>query len=131
MSQDNNILKEILREAKLNEESILYRFTTEKYLSLDDSGAEILKANEAAIEMVVDPYQGQGHVFMAKDIGSGLSFLTEPREEYESDDRICIKVSVGDLLLQGGKIYKVTSLPAYISAYFFSLPEGGVKVERD
>ena len=80
--------------------------------------------------MVVDAYKGHGHVFLASEIGQGLSFLSEPLDEYEKVDRICVSVKIGDLINQGGLIYKVTSLPAYITAFFFKLPGEKVPVER-
>jgi hypothetical protein len=122
-------LQSILDESTLSSESVLYRFTSEKYLIKKDE-QEFLKANKEPHEMVVDHYTGPGHVFMAKDIGPGLSFLTEPLDEYERDDRICVKVKLKDLLHQGGLMYQVTSLPAYITAYFFTLPIGPVGIER-
>ena len=122
-------LQRILDDSKLSIDTVLYRFTSEKYLIKKDD-QEFLNANEEPHEMVVDHYKGPGHVFMAKDIGPGLSFLTEPLDEYERDDRICVKVKLKDLLHKGGLIYQVTSLPAYITAYFFTLPGGSVGVER-
>ncbi len=119
----------ILDDSKLSNDSLLYRFTSEKYLRKND-GQEYLMANEEPHEMVVDHYSGPGHVFLAKDIGPGLSFLTEPLDEYEMDARICVSVKVKDLLDQGGMMYKVTSLPAYIEAYFFTIPSGLVGITR-
>ncbi len=80
--------------------------------------------------MVVDTYKGQGHVFVAKDIGPGLSFLTEALDEYNRNDRVCVSVKISDVLAKGGLIYKVTSLPAYITAYFFTVPNNEVPVIR-
>jgi len=130
MSQKHQeILQDILSNYKLNEDSILCRFTSEKYLK-KANGQETLIVNNEPQEMVIDTYEGHGHVFMAKDIGPGLSFLTEPLDEYKHDDRICVSVRIKDLLSQGGLMYKVTSLPAYVTAFFFSLPNGEVEVER-
>lgn len=127
---DKEILENVLEENKLNTNTILYRFTSEKYLRKNKDGQEVLAANDEPLEMLVDTYKGHGHVFIASDIGPGLSFMTEPLDEYERDDRICISVKLGDLLASGGLIYKVTSLPAYISAFFFTLPGGEVAVVR-
>ena len=122
-------LQRILDESKLSSDSVLYRFTSERYLK-KRGGQEFINANEQPQEMVVDHYSGPGHVLMAKDIGPGLSFLTEPLDEYERDDRICVTVKLNDVLKQGGLMYQVTSLPAYITAYFFTIPGGSVVVER-
>ena len=127
---DKEILENLLEENKINMDTILYRFTSEKYLKKNDAGTETLIAIDEPVEMVVDTYKGQGHVFVAKDIGPGLSFLTEPLVEYERNDRVCVSVKISDLLAKGGLIYKVTSLPAYITAYFFTVPNNEVTVIR-
>lgn len=127
---DKEILENLLEENKLTADTILYRFTSEKYLKKKKDGTETLMTNDEPIEMVVDTYKGHRHVFIARDMGPGLSFLTEPLDEYERDDRICVSVKVGDLLTNGGLMYKVTSLPAYITAFFFTLPGKEVSVER-
>mgnify|MGYP001828409732 CR=1 FL=1 len=106
-------LQRILDDSKLSIDTVLYRFTSEKYLIKKDD-REFLNANEEPHEMVVDHYTGQGHVFMAKDIGPGLSFLTKPLDEYKQDARICVKVKLKDLLHQGGLMYQVTSLPCLL-----------------
>lgn len=120
----------LLEENKLTFESILYRYTSEKYLRKKDDGTEVLVANNAPADLVVDNYKGQGHVYVAREIGPGLSFMTEQLDEYERDDRICIAAKVGDLISRGGLVYKVTSLPAYINAFFFTFPEGAIAVDR-
>jgi len=127
---DKGILENVLEENKLNTDTTLYRFTSEKFLKKNTDGTEVLTANDEPVEMVVDTYKGQGHVFIAKEIGPGLSFLTEPLNEYEREGRSCVSAKVGELLAQGGLLYKVTSLPAYITAFFFTLPTGDVKVNR-
>ena len=65
---EKEILKSILEENKLNYDSILYRYTSEKYLKKNEDGRETLVANYEPIEMVIDTYKGQGHVYIAKDI---------------------------------------------------------------
>jgi hypothetical protein len=40
--------------------------------------------------MVLDAYKDHGHVYLAKDIGPGLTFLTEALKEYYNDERICV-----------------------------------------
>ena len=65
---EKEILKSILEENKLNYDSILYRYTSEKYLKQNEDGRETLIANDEPIEMVIDTYKGQGHVYIAKDI---------------------------------------------------------------
>lgn len=50
-------------------------------------------------------------------------------QEYERSDRVCVEIQLKDVLDQGGLIYNVTSLPAYLKAYFCTLPEGKIKVK--
>lgn len=127
---EKEIVNSILKESNLTADSILYRYTSEQYLKKNDEGKEVLIANQEPKEMIVDNYKGHGHVYMAKDIGPGLSFLTERLDEYEKADRVCVSVRVIDILEQGGLIYKVTSLPAYIDAFFFTIPGNEVIVSR-
>ena len=75
---DQEIMNNLMEVNKLTKDTLLYRFTSEKYLKQNDDGSESIIANNEPIEMLVDAYKGQNHVFIAKDIGSGLSFLTEP-----------------------------------------------------
>ena len=127
---DKEILVDFLKKHKLNYDSILYRFTSEKYLKQNKEGAEVLMANNEPVEMVVDTYKGHGHVFIARDIGPGLSFLTDVLDEYDRNDRVCVSVKISDLLAKGGLIYKITSLPAYITAFFFTMPDGKVRIKQ-
>lgn len=126
----NKILSEIMHENKLDKEGLLYRFTSDKYLKHSEDGSEYIIANDAPQEMVIDKYDGQGHVFIAKDIGPGLTFMTEPLEEYVREDRVCVSVKIADILDQGGLIYSVTSLPAYITAYFVTLPKKELPIKK-
>lgn len=128
---EKDIIENLLKENNLSYDSILYRFTSERYLKKNDDGTEILKVNQQPQDMIVDTYKGQGHVFVAKDIGPGLSFLTEAFDEYHRNDRVCVSVKISDLLSNGGRIYKITSLPAYVTAYFFKLPNNEVTVNRE
>lgn len=123
------MLAEILRENRLTSESILYRFTSRKYLETDENGETFLIAKTEPVDMVVDQYHGHHHVFIAREIGTGLTFMKKPEREYENPNRICVAVSLKELLNQGGLVYSVSSLPNYIKAFFFTLPEGSVRVK--
>ncbi len=127
---EKEIMEHLLQENNLNPESLLYRFTSEKYLRKNDDGTELLMANDGPVDMLIDHYKGHGHVYIAREIGPGLSFMTALLEEYVRDDRICISASVSDLLAGGGLIYKVSSLPSFVNAFFFTLPGGEVPVIR-
>ena len=124
-----SILKELLRENRLTSESILYRFTSRKYLETDENGETFLTAKAEPQDMVVDQYHGQYHVFIAREIGAGLTFMKKPEREYENPERVCVAVTLKDVLSQGGLVYSVSSLPNYIKAFFFTLPDGKIKVE--
>ena len=128
--KERSILKELLRENHLTEESILYRFTSEKYLETDENGETYLISKTRPLDMVVDQYHGHYHVYIANEIGTGLSFMKKPEREYENSERVCVAVTLKDVINQGGLVYSVSSLPSYIKAFFFTLPEGKVRVKQ-
>ena len=126
---EKEVMENLLKENKLNSESKLYRYTSEKYLKKDSNGEYFLHAKTEPIDMVVDRYHGHYLVFIAHEIGHGLSFMKKREKEYENPNRNCVSVTLGDIIKQGGLIYTVSSLPAYIKAFFFTLPEGKVRVK--
>jgi len=128
--KEQSILKELLRENHLTEESILYRYTSRKYLETDENGETFLSAKDEPQDMVVDKYHGHFHVFIAHEIGAGLAFMKKPEREYENPQRVCVAVTLKDVINQGGLIYSVSSLPNYIKAFFFTLPEGKVRIKQ-
>ncbi len=127
--EEREIMNDLLAENHLAPETVLYRYTSEEYLEKDSIGELVLRAKEEPIDMVVDRYHGSYHVYIAREIGHGLSFMKKCEAEYENPNRICVSVTVGDIIDQGGLIYTVSSLPAHIIAFFFTLPEGKVKVQ--
>ena len=78
--------------------------------------------------MVIDHYEDKGHFFVSQEMGIGISFLSKPESDYEREGRICIEIQLKDVIEQGGLIYKITSLPAYLQGYFVTLPSGYIKV---
>ena len=125
--EEQESLKSFLKENHLSSESKLVRYTSKNYLEYSN-GHWYLKAKKEPFEMVVDNYHGFSEVFIASEIGQGIAFLTTNEKEYESSNRICIEVNLNDVLIQGGLVYIVTSLPAYLKAFFCTLPEGKVKI---
>ena len=121
------ILAEILEEFGLNLESKLYRYTSVKYI---ENTGEVccLKAKTECSDMVIDHYEDKGHFFVSQEMGIGISFLSKPESDYEREGRICIEIQLKDVIEQGGLIYKITSLPAYLQGYFVTLPSGYIKV---
>lgn len=69
-----------------------------------------LEAKTDPTDMVVDRYHGFLEVFIASEVGQGISFLSEKENEYERSNRICVELNLKDVLDQGGLIYNVTSL---------------------
>ena len=126
-TEESEILNEFMQEYNLNSESNLYRYTSKEYLK-ESNGKLYLKAKTEPNDMVVDRYHGFWEVFISSEVGQGISFLSNREEEYERSDRVCVVLKLKDVLDQGGLIYTVTSLPAYIKAFFCTLPEGKVKV---
>ncbi len=127
--EEKEILDELMREKNLTPESKLYRYTSEKYLTKVD-GQLFLDAKEEPVDMVIDRYHGYYHAFLGKEIGQGLSFMKVREKEYERDDRVCVELTLKDVLDQGGLVYSVSSLPAHIKGFFFTLPEGKVNVKQ-
>lgn len=127
-TEEQQVLNKLMTEYHLTPDSTLIRYTSKRHLK-EEGGTHFLLAKKEPIEMVVDRYHGFWEVFNATEIGAGISFLSEREEEYESPDRICVKVMLDDVLKQGGLVYTVTSLPSYIKAFFCTLPEGKVAVE--
>ena len=125
--EEQQILNAFMKEYNLTSESKLYRYTSKNYLK--ESNRELyLESKKEPNDMVIDRYHGFWEVFLSSNIGQGISFLSNTEQEYERTDRICVEMQLKDVLDQGGLIYTVTSLPAYINAFFCTLPEGKVKV---
>lgn len=126
--EEQEILSKFMQENNLTNESKLVRYTSKAYLK-ESNGQVFLEAKAEPLDMVVDRYHGFWEVFKASEIGQGVSFLTNKEAEYDRSDRVCVELCLKDVLDQGGLIYNVTSLPAYIKAYFCTLPEGKVLVK--
>ena len=127
MNNKREILNQKLEEFGFDEQSKFYRYTSKKYL--DKNGDQLfIKAKDECADMIIDHYDDKGHFFVSKEMGKGLSFLKNPENEYEHSERIRISIQLKDVLNQGGFVYQITSLPEYLEGYFFTLPEGEVKV---
>ena len=126
-TEEREILSKFMQDNNLTNESKLVRYTSKSYLK-ELNGKLYLEAKKEPLDMVVDRYHGFWEVFKASEIGQGISFLSNREAEYESHDRVCVEIRLKDVLDQGGLIYSVTSLPAYIKAYFCTLPDSKVKV---
>lgn len=124
---EKKVLDQFMKENHLDEDSVLYRYTSRKYLS-EKNGDLFLNAKSKPQDMVIDRYHGHWEVFIGSEIGQGISFLSLKEVEYQNNDRVCVELKVSDALQQGGLIYEVTSLPTYLKAYFCTLPSGMVKV---
>lgn len=128
-TEEQQILDAFMKEYNLTSESKLYRYTSKNYLK-ESNGEPYLESKKEPNDMVIDRYHGFWEVFLSSNIGQGISFLSKREQEYERTDRICVEMQLKDVLDQGGLIYTVTSLPAYIEAFFCTLPEGKVKVSK-
>jgi hypothetical protein len=126
--EEQQILDTFMKEHNLTSESKLVRYTSRNYLK-NDAGQIYLDAKTNPVDMIVDRYHGFWEVFLASEVGQGISFLSQKEDEYERSDRVCVEIQLKEVLNQGGLVYTVTSLPAYITAYFCTLPEGKIKVK--
>jgi hypothetical protein len=133
MTKDKNnleALNQFLNQHNLTSNSKLYRYTAVHYIKQKD-GVDYLIAKDECSDMAIDHYEDRGHVFVSQEFGKGLSFLSNKEIEYEKDERICVSIQLKDVFDQGGLVYEITSLPAYLKGFFVSLPEGRVKVKRE
>ena len=126
-AEEQESLTKFMHENDLTPDSKLYRYTSKSHIK-ENNNMLFLKAKSEPLDMVIDNYHGSSHVFISSDIGQGLSFLTAKEDEYDSSGRVCVELDLKDVLNQGGLVYAVTSLPAYLKAFFCTLPEGEVKV---
>jgi len=92
-------------------------------------GYTYIRAKENPLEIVIDPYHGEGHSFHASNIGPGLAFTSSREEEFSAPDKVCLQVKIGNILEQGGLLYRITSVPEYINAYFLTIPDGKVRAQ--
>ena len=123
----NPDLEHLMKENKLTEDSILFRYTYPEFLEHVEGNRYKLSANENATEMVEDLY-GSGHLKMAKYIGKGLTFLSQKESEFDLPEKKCVQVRLKEILKQGGLIYPDRS--SFVSGSFFiTLPNGSVEVE--
>ena len=132
MNENSNtvsaVLKSFMEQNSFTPESLFFRYTSSQYLEETNDGIIYLSAIKNPTEMIIDAYHG-GHSLMAKNVGMGLTFTTSVEDDYKSADKKCIEVKLKDILDQNGLIYKVTSVPEYIQAFFFTLPNEKIKVK--
>ena len=55
----------------------------------------------------------------------------QAEKDYIREDRVLVSVRLGDVLDQGGLIYRITSLSSYLEGYFCTLPKECVKVIKE
>lgn len=125
----NRILQQLMSEDNLTPNSEFYRYTKKSHIIEHKDGSLTITANSNPPEMIIDLYDGQGHTYRAESVGQGLSFTTKEEQDYRTDETVSVKLKLKDILDQGGLIYKVISLPEYVRAYYFTIPEGSVKVQ--
>ena len=125
------ILQQLMLEDNLNPDSEFYRYTKKSHINKNKDGSLTITANSNPPEMIIDLYDGQGHIFRANSVGQGLSFTTKEEQDYRTDETVSVKLKLKDILDQGGLIYKVISLPEYVKAYYFTIPAGSVKVQMN
>jgi hypothetical protein len=130
MREELKILEGILEEFKLGSNSKLYRYTSRDYLQ-EMNGELYLNAKTYSTDTVIDHYEDKGHFYTSGEIGKGLSFLRQAEKDYIREDRVLVSVRLGDVLDQGGLIYRITSLSSYLEGYFCTLPKECVKVIKE
>ena len=64
---------------------------------------------------------------LASEIGAGLAFALSKDSRFKAPERKCVSVRLGDILDQGGAIYKDES-SGEPSSWYLTMPEGKVKI---
>jgi hypothetical protein len=119
-------LESLLKAEKLDENTVLYRYTNGHHLKKDDAGNDFIEANPDSYEIVVNHY-ANGHMTRAGEIGIGLAFAMSKDSIFKDPKRICISVRLGEILRQGGKIYQDPS-SGEPNSWFLTMPEGSVRI---
>jgi hypothetical protein len=113
----------------LTEESLFFRHTRPEFLEpLEEPGTYRISANADPSEAVIDVYAG-AHTTLALHLGPGLAFAESPESEWRESGRTCVELRLQDVLDQGGRVYPVESVITE-RVWYFTLPEGGVRVRR-
>ena len=120
-------MNELLEENNFDENTLFYRYTLSEYLT-EEKGSLFISANPDPTESVVNIYGG-GHTWSAKDVGPGLAFIEKKSDEWNFDDRICVKVKLADLVSQGGLLYPVESVITS-KTWYITFPESRMKVSK-
>lgn len=75
--EERIVMNELLAENKLTADSVLYCYTSKKYLEKDEKGDFLLLTKTNPVDMVIDRYHRHYHTFIAHEIGHGLSFISK------------------------------------------------------
>ena len=119
-------LESLMKAEGLTPETILYRYTNAHHIVRNNNGETIVKANPNSQEMVVNHYEN-GHLTAAEEIGQGLAFALSKDSLFKSSERKCISILLGDILAQGGTIYKDVS-SGEPNSWFLTMPNGETKI---
>ena len=119
-------LQSLLKNEGLNANTVLYRYTNSHHIKTAEDGSTFIEANPDPPEIVVDHY-GQGHSMLASELGPGLAFTLSKENRFKSPEKKCISISLGEILSQGGKLYKDQS-SGEPNSWFMTMPKGSVNV---
>lgn len=100
----NEVQQNVLRDLSLSLDDYLYRYTDNQFLKSSPQGNTTIAVNPGATEMVQDVF-GSGHLIMAKEIGPGLAFTSQPEPEFGGENRMLVRVRISTLLDQGCTLY--------------------------
>ncbi len=119
-------LESLMETEGLDADTVLYRHTNPHHLKTDEKGETFIEANPNSQEIVIDHY-GQGHSMPASEFGPGLAFALARESRFKSQSRKCVSVKLGDILDQGGVIYKDQS-SGEPNSWFLTMPNGRVRI---
>ncbi|MFT5424645.1 MAG: hypothetical protein ACI89L_002442 [Phycisphaerales bacterium] len=120
-------IQSLLEEHGLSLNTPLFRQTLPEFLTkVEGSGVIRISANPEPTESVIDIY-GDGFNMAASHVGPGLSFIETKSAEWDEPNRVCVELSIMDVINQSGRIYPVTSISTE-PTWYATLPSGFVDI---
>lgn len=117
------ITKALMEKYKLTEESEFFRVMQPYFIvGKTDDGKYLIRGNPDSITNVFDPYDNKNKKRASALADPGINVTDFPSEEYLSHGSLTIKVRLGDLIKQDGKIYFDCASSAS-SAWYLTIPK--------
>lgn len=116
------ITRGVMEENGFNENSKFYRVTNPEYIvGKTDDGRYLIRGNPESIVTVDDLYENKENT-RASSLEPGINVMSKPSDKYNSHGELMVEVRLGDMLTQGGKIYKDRGSGSH-RAWYLTVPE--------